>query len=180
MSEDLWSEAKGAWKALMNSGKPVIYLGAASCGRAAGALVVKRAIQRELKDHSIDAQIIDVGCIGPCFMEPLVYIQLPGEPPVVYNNVTTADVPRLIQKVIIDGAHLKDKAVGVLAPHAAQGERPSLGMLNRPHTPESVSSTDVAARWSTANCLVVSAGISGASSFSHSASHAYCLASRLN
>ena len=115
MSEDMWSEAKGAWKALMNSGKPVIYLGAASCGRAAGALVVKHAIQRELKDQSIDAQIIDVGCIGPCYMEPLVYIQLPGEPPVVYNNVATADVPRLIQKVIIDGTHLKDKAVGVLA-----------------------------------------------------------------
>ncbi len=122
MSEDMWSEAKGAWKALMNSGKPVIYLGAASCGRAAGALVVKHAIQRELKDQSIDAQIIDVGCIGPCFMEPLVYIQLPGEPPVVYNNVATADVPRLIQKVIIDGTHLKDKAVGVLA------DAPKMGM----------------------------------------------------
>jgi len=122
LSEDMWSEAKGAWKALMNSGKPVIYLGAASCGRAAGALVVKRAIQSELKDHSIDAQIIDVGCIGPCFMEPLVYIQLPGEPPVVYNNVTAADVPRLIQNVIIDGTHLKDKAVGVLA------DAPKMGM----------------------------------------------------
>lgn len=122
MNQDMWSGAKDAWKALMNSSRPVIYLGAASCGRAAGALIVKKAIQRELKDRSIDAEIIDVGCVGPCFMEPLVYIQLPGEPPVVYNNVAAAEVPHLIQRVIIDGTHLKDRSVGVLA------DAPTLGL----------------------------------------------------
>jgi NADH-quinone oxidoreductase subunit F len=114
LNENMWLEAKDAWKALVNSSKPVIYLGAASCGRAAGALKVKQAIQKELKDRSIDARVIEVGCIGPCFMEPLVYLQLPGGPPVVYEKVTTADVPHLIHKVIVEGSHIKERAVGVL------------------------------------------------------------------
>ena len=122
MSDDIWSVAKITLDGLRNSDKPVIYLGLASCGRAAGALAVKRAIQSELRKRTIDAEVVNVGCIGPCYMEPLVYIQLPGEPAVVYNNVTVAEVRDLIQKVVVEKTHLKDRAVGVLA------ESPELGM----------------------------------------------------
>ncbi len=115
MSEDMWAEARGSWKTLANSGRPLIYLGAASCGRAAGALRVKRAIHHELKKLSMEATMIEVGCIGPCFMEPLVYLQLPGGPPVVYNNVTEAEAPDLVRTVIWGGAHIKERAIGVLA-----------------------------------------------------------------
>jgi NADH:ubiquinone oxidoreductase subunit F (NADH-binding)/(2Fe-2S) ferredoxin/Pyruvate/2-oxoacid:ferredoxin oxidoreductase delta subunit len=115
LNEAAWSGAKETWKALKDSERPVIYLGVASCGRAAGALAVKGAIQSQLKSRSIDARIVDVGCIGPCFMEPLVYIQLPGGPPVVYANVTVAEASRLVDEVIDGGAHITERAIGVLA-----------------------------------------------------------------
>jgi NADH-quinone oxidoreductase subunit F len=115
LNENAWSEAKDTWKALKDSKKPVIYLGVASCGRAAGALAVKSAFQSQLKSRSIDAKMVDVGCIGPCFMEPLVYIQLSGGPPVVYANVTVAEVPLLVNEVIVGGAHITARAIGVLA-----------------------------------------------------------------
>ena len=49
---------------------PVIFLGTASCGRAAGAMDVLQTIQETLVDLAIDARIVQVGCIGPAIWSP--------------------------------------------------------------------------------------------------------------
>ena len=37
-----------------------------------------------------------MGCIGPCYLEPLVDVQMPGRPRVSYSNVGPKDVPALL------------------------------------------------------------------------------------
>ena len=76
------------WAKLQNSTRPVIYVGAASCGRAAGATEVIETIEEHLRKKRIDAQVMEVGCIGPCYLEPLVDVQMPGKPRISYSNVT--------------------------------------------------------------------------------------------
>jgi len=75
------------WEKLQKSTRPVVYVGAGSCGRAAGATDVVEAISGHLSEREVDAKVIEVGCIGPCYLEPLVDIQMPKKPRMSYSNV---------------------------------------------------------------------------------------------
>jgi NADH:ubiquinone oxidoreductase subunit F (NADH-binding)/NAD-dependent dihydropyrimidine dehydrogenase PreA subunit/(2Fe-2S) ferredoxin len=76
--------------------KPVIYIGAATCGLAAGADEVIPATKEYLKAKGIDAEIVEVGCIGYCAKEPIVDVQLPGKTRVSYMQVTADVLPKVL------------------------------------------------------------------------------------
>ncbi len=80
--------------------KPVIYLGMGTCGLGAGAAAVKKAALQYLEESGIDAETLDVGCIGYCSAEPLMDIQVPGKARVSFQNVTPEKVPELIAGVL--------------------------------------------------------------------------------
>ncbi|MGB3129939.1 MAG: NADH-quinone oxidoreductase subunit NuoF, partial [Dehalococcoidia bacterium] len=69
-----------------------------TCGMAAGAGDVLESLERELARSNIEADIIQVGCIGLCYAEPLIEIIKPGMPSVFYANVT----PELMSEIVSD------------------------------------------------------------------------------
>jgi NADH-quinone oxidoreductase subunit F len=89
--------AVSKWAELQSSPVPLIFIGAASCGLAAGAEEVQEAVEKYLKRNGIEARIIQVGCIGPCYLEPLLDIQMPGQPRISYSNVRPSDVPLILE-----------------------------------------------------------------------------------
>jgi NADH-quinone oxidoreductase subunit F len=102
-------EALESWTALTEGSQvPVIYLGTASCGRAAGAMDVLDTIRETLAELNLPARIVQVGCIGPCYLEPLMDIALPGHPRVCYANVTP-DKARKILTASLTSADLSPK-----------------------------------------------------------------------
>ena len=72
------------WDLLIHNKIPVIYVGSATCGKAAGAIKLVDAIKQALNSNAVKAKIIEVGCIGPCYMEPLMDIKKPGYPRICY------------------------------------------------------------------------------------------------
>jgi NADH-quinone oxidoreductase subunit F len=82
------ARAEAGWRAMTASPQPVLYVGAGSCGLAAGADEVLAAVDLYLDEHNVDAQVVRVGCIGPCYLEPLLDVQLPGKPRISYSNMT--------------------------------------------------------------------------------------------
>lgn len=104
------TQAAKKWSAFANNKRPLILVGAGSCGLAAGAAEVIDAITTYLHGKKLAADIIRVGCIGPCYLEPLVDIQMPGQPRISYANVKADSVLRLLEsffeKGIIHKAHL--------------------------------------------------------------------------
>lgn len=110
--------ASEKWQALENSSLPVIYFGMASCGRAAGALEVRKAVEEALDENFLSARLVDVGCIGPCYMEPLMDIAMPGWARVSYSQVTPARAKKLVLAALKSGAPPLEDAVGVLEPLA--------------------------------------------------------------
>jgi NADH:ubiquinone oxidoreductase subunit F (NADH-binding)/NAD-dependent dihydropyrimidine dehydrogenase PreA subunit/(2Fe-2S) ferredoxin len=76
--------------------QPVIYIGAGTCGLGAGARKTQAAIKAYLHEHSIEASIVEVGCIGLCAEEPLVDVKLPGRCRVGFRHVTPALVPEIL------------------------------------------------------------------------------------
>jgi NADH-quinone oxidoreductase subunit F len=105
-------EADTQWKALIDSQVPVIYLGTASCGRAAGAMQVLGTIQTVLAELGSDARVVQVGCIGPCYLEPLMDVQMPGQPRISYSKVTPQKAARILRSMLTEGDPLPKLAVG--------------------------------------------------------------------
>ncbi len=76
-----------------------ITVGRATCGLAAGADAVYQYIRKEADRRRLDLQIVSTGCLGWCQQEPLVTVQAPGRPRLVYGRVDQA-----LAGEILDGA----------------------------------------------------------------------------
>ena len=111
--------AKKSWEALHTQKKPVIYAGAASCGRAAGVIPVIEQLQ-EL-NAEIPLEIVEVGCIGPCYLEPIIAVQKKGSPTIFYGNVQPVQAQEIVKKYLKDGDQQPDKAIGILGAETSNG-----------------------------------------------------------
>jgi len=118
------ASAKENWEALQTSNEPIIWVGAASCGRAAGATQLLAQTERFLKENGIAAKVIQVGCIGPCYLEPLVDIQLPGQPRISYSNVTPKNLPLILNSHLLKGKPLAKMAIGHFGKNGIDGIAP--------------------------------------------------------
>ncbi len=94
-----------------NVTKPVVFIGAGTCGLGAGAKATKKQIAKYLQDKNIDADIVEVGCIGLCSAEPLVDIQLPDKPRISFKNITAEKVEPLFEN-FFSGKMPEDKVLG--------------------------------------------------------------------
>ena len=92
---DMQEEAK--IRAQSRGDKPQVLIGTATCGVAAGALKIKEDFAREIKEKDLDVDIVEVGCIGHCYAEPLAIIAKPGFPAVCYGYLDEGLVHRLVE-----------------------------------------------------------------------------------
>jgi NADH-quinone oxidoreductase subunit F len=106
-----------------------VLVGTATCGRAAGALDVIGAFKNELARQGIDVPIIQVGCIGLCYAEPLVVISKPESLRIVYHNITPDLVPRLVEGYIQGDDPCLELALGTL--ETDERESPYIPELSR-------------------------------------------------
>jgi NADH-quinone oxidoreductase subunit F len=93
--------ATKSWEKFQNNERPVIFIGAATCGRAAGAIDVRHAVEEFLNEFKVDADIVEVGCIGPCYLEPLMDVKLPGKPRISYSNMNPDKVKRTLDAFFV-------------------------------------------------------------------------------
>ena len=112
--DEIKKQAIAEWEALQHTQKPRIFLGTATCGRAAGAMSVFESVQQELSRHNIDAIVTQVGCIGLCYAEPLVDITKPGRPRICYGSVTPKVIPQLIEDYLVKDNPRPDLALGTI------------------------------------------------------------------
>jgi NADH-quinone oxidoreductase subunit F len=95
---EIKKRAVSQWEAMQNSAKPRILIGTGTCGLAAGAEDILKTLSQELDKNGIQADIIQVGCIGLCYAEPLIEIVKPNMPGVFYGNLT----PELMSEIVRD------------------------------------------------------------------------------
>ncbi len=88
--------------------KPVIFVGAGTCGLIAGAAETLATVKQYLADHKIKADVIEVGCIGLCSAEPLVDVQLPGKTRISYRNIKKDKVYSLLDATFNNTVNQED------------------------------------------------------------------------
>jgi NADH-quinone oxidoreductase subunit F len=119
--EEHYSEATERWQALQRSSVPVLYVGAATCGRAAGAGDLIERLRAEIRNKRIDAKVVEVGCLGLCCFEPLVVVQKPGSPQVCYGNVSPDRGARILEKYVLTNDPCAEWALGRMTPGELRG-----------------------------------------------------------
>lgn len=105
--------ALNEWHLLETNKIPIISLGMGSCGLASGAGETWEMLQKLVKSKKIKAQLVKVGCIGPCYLEPLMDIKIPGQPRIIFNNVDVDKAERIIDEYLIK-EEIKLKPLGQL------------------------------------------------------------------
>ncbi len=109
---DVVREAKAEWSTLQSGEKPLIMVGTATCGRSAGSLAVLEAFKQETAEHGLECNIVEVGCIGLCYAEPIVCIAKPGRPGICYGDVTPKRAKKLVESYLLDDDPVAEFALG--------------------------------------------------------------------
>ena len=108
------AQAQKDTEARKNTGTQII-IGMGTCGIAAGAREVMKAVLDELAKRKINnVSVLQTGCIGMCQKEPLLDIVRPGEDRVTYGPVKPTDVPRIIADHLVNGIIVDDLVVAKL------------------------------------------------------------------
>jgi len=121
MFDKIRKQAIAEWATLQQSQQPRILLGTATCGRAAGAMSTLETMNRELARHNINAIVTQVGCIGLCYIEPLVDIVKPNRPRICYSSVTPKIIPQLIEDYLVKDNPRPDLALGTIGDGTIEG-----------------------------------------------------------
>ncbi|MDY7019342.1 MAG: NADH-quinone oxidoreductase subunit NuoF [Chloroflexota bacterium] len=110
--EEIKRKAKEKREAQRQSKNPLIFVGTATCGRSAGAMDTLEIFRQELRNFNIDAAIIQTGCLGLCYAEPLISIVKPGRPNIWYRNVTPERAKEIVEGYLVKDDILADYALG--------------------------------------------------------------------
>ena len=114
--KEIQSKALSEWEEFVRKDRTSILVGAGTCGRAAGAVEVLSAFQDELNSRSLadECQIVEVGCLGLCYAEPLVEIKDKQGGRILYQGVNPELIPELVEAHIVKGEPVLSRALAVM------------------------------------------------------------------
>jgi NADH-quinone oxidoreductase subunit F len=113
--------AERQWELLQNLPQPLIHVGLGTCGKAAGAEKVLEAVEQILNDLKVSGTTLTVGCIGLCYLEPLMAVRKPGRPFIYYGNLTPEKVAQILSSYLRDNDPQTDWALCSLGEGAIDG-----------------------------------------------------------
>ncbi|UCC97587.1 MAG: NADH-quinone oxidoreductase subunit NuoF [Phycisphaerales bacterium] len=119
--QQVCTEARVQWDKLQDSEVPVLFVGAATCGRAAGATEVLEALRERIERDELNVLVIEVGCLGPCSFEPLVIVHKNGSPRICYGNVGPDEVVRILESHVFGDDPCARWALGKMTPGKLDG-----------------------------------------------------------
>jgi NADP-reducing hydrogenase subunit HndB len=86
-----------------------------TCGIAAGARGILTAVMKEIESRGLhDVIATNSGCAGLCSQEPMMTVEVLGEPaPVKYVYLTADKVKKIFETHVLKGQVLKELALAI-------------------------------------------------------------------
>jgi len=75
----------------------------ATCGIASGAKEVMEYLIEETAKRGIQTVVTQTGCMGYCYAEPTIEVQIPGKEPIVFGDVDIKKADQIVEKYIKNG-----------------------------------------------------------------------------
>ena len=105
---------KGSTLMREGEGRAKITVHMGTCGIASGARDILKAFLGQVESHSVtDVIITTSGCAGLCKREPMATVQLSGEAPVKYVDLTAEKVSEIFEKHVLGGQAVADHALAL-------------------------------------------------------------------
>jgi len=92
--------------------KVTVHMG--TCGIAAGAREIMEALLEEMEKSNVrDVIVTTSGCAGLCSREPMATVELKGQPPVKYVNLTPEKIRKILAQHVQGGRLVAEYALAV-------------------------------------------------------------------
>lgn len=92
--------------------KVIVHLG--TCGIAAGGRNIMTAVLREVEQRNLhDVLVTTTGCAGLCSREPMMTVEVLGEAPVKYVDLTEGKVREIFAEHVVGGRIAQRYALAV-------------------------------------------------------------------
>ena len=92
-----------------------VVVGMATCGIAAGARPVLKALVDEVAKRNVQhVSVTQTGCIGMCQYEPIVEIFEPGKEKVTYVQMTAEKAQKVVTEHLVNGKPVVEYTVGAV------------------------------------------------------------------
>ncbi len=92
-----------------------VVVGMATCGIAAGARPVLKALVDEVAKRNVQhVSVTQTGCIGMCQYEPIVEIFEPGKEKVTYVQMTAEKAQKVVTEHLVNGKPVVEYTVGAI------------------------------------------------------------------
>jgi NADP-reducing hydrogenase subunit HndB len=92
--------------------KVTVHMG--TCGIAAGARAIMNTFMTEIEEKdSRDVLLSNSGCAGLCSKEPMVTVELQGQAPVKYIDLTPEKAKEIFDKHVLSGQIVQEYALGI-------------------------------------------------------------------
>ncbi|RME24340.1 MAG: NADH-quinone oxidoreductase subunit F [Deltaproteobacteria bacterium] len=88
------------WNKVSGPESVTVWVGCATCGIAAGSPNVKKAFEEELLAQGISGNVLEAGCMGHCYAEPMALVRRPGYPSLVYHHLNPALARALVRNFL--------------------------------------------------------------------------------
>jgi NADP-reducing hydrogenase subunit HndB len=96
------------------AGRARITVHMGTCGIAAGARKIMTALMRCLDESGATGLMVTTsGCAGLCSREPMMTVELAGEAPVKYVDLTEDKVKRIFAEHVLGGHVVLDHALAI-------------------------------------------------------------------
>jgi len=90
----------------------IVHMG--TCGIAAGARAVMTALLEEIEKRDLKDVLLNISsCAGLCSREPMMTVEMQGEPPVKYVDLTPDKARDILEKHVLGGNIIKEYALAV-------------------------------------------------------------------
>jgi NADP-reducing hydrogenase subunit HndB len=108
-------EARHKMVLRQGAGRVRINVHMGTCGIAAGARGILTAVMKEIETRQLhDVIVTNSGCAGLCSQEPMMTVEVLGEPaPVKYVYLTAEKVRMVIESHVLNGKVAKELALAV-------------------------------------------------------------------
>jgi NADP-reducing hydrogenase subunit HndB len=92
--------------------KITVHMG--TCGIAAGARGIMAALMEEIEAQDItEILLTNSGCAGLCSKEPMLTVEIKGQAPVKYVELTGAKTKEILEKHVLGGKIVEKYALGI-------------------------------------------------------------------
>jgi (2Fe-2S) ferredoxin len=96
-----------------SEGVTKVIIGMATCGIAAGARETFNAMADKARELGLNnVKFVTAGCMGSCYAEPTVEVQVPGQAPILYGYVNADKGVEIVEKHLKNGELVENLIIG--------------------------------------------------------------------